>query len=85
MVGLGSIFQRLVFAARPEYLSLTYHYISGCPKYKGTTRLHIPTTIYSNLVVYNNKVLVDPENIFEVTFSLRMCSDKHMLCISFLL
>ena len=39
---------QLVFAARPEYLSLTYNYISGCPKYKGTTCLqHIPTTLHN--------------------------------------
>ena len=44
MVELGPISQQLVFAARPEYLSLTYDYMSGCPKYKGTTCLHIPTT-----------------------------------------
>ena len=41
MVGLGPICQKLVFAARPEYLSLIYNYMSGCPKYKGTTCLHI--------------------------------------------
>ena len=46
VVGLGLICQQLVFAARPEYLSFTYHYISGCPKYKGTTCLHIPTTLH---------------------------------------
>ena len=43
MVGLGPIRQQLVFAARPEYLSLAYHYMSGCLKYKSTTCLHIPT------------------------------------------
>ena len=44
MVGLGPTCKQLVFAARPVYLSLTYNYMSGCPKYKGTTCLHIPTT-----------------------------------------
>ena len=29
--------------------------------------------IYRNLVVYNNKGIVDLGNIFEITFSLRMC------------
>ena len=45
MVGLGPMCQQLVFGARPEYLSLANHYMSGCPKYKGTTCLHIPTTL----------------------------------------
>ena len=48
MVGLGPICQQLVFAARPEYLSLTYHYMSGCSKYIGTTCMHIPTTNCGN-------------------------------------
>ena len=53
MVGLGPICQQLVFAARPEYLSLTNHYMSGCSKYKGTTCLHISTThIYCSKIVY---------------------------------
>ena len=49
MVGLGLICQQLVFAARPEYLGVIYHYMSNCPKYKGTTCLHIPTTLLCEL------------------------------------
>ena len=44
-MALGPICQQLVFAAWPEYLSLTYHNMSSCPKYKGTTCLRIPTTL----------------------------------------
>ena len=58
MVELGPICQQLVFAARPEYLSLTYHYMSGCPKYKGTTCLHIPTILHSSLTKFAYFLLV---------------------------
>ena len=46
MVGRRPTCHQLVFAARPEYLSLTHHCMSGCPKYKGTTCRQIPTTQY---------------------------------------
>ena len=45
MVGLGSICQQSVFAARPEYLSLTYVSLhEQLPKVQSTTCLHIPIT-----------------------------------------
>ena len=58
MVVLVPISQQLLFAARPQYLSLTYNCVSGCLKYKDTTCLHTPTTLYYQALNYLIKLQV---------------------------